>query len=300
MPQSPAPELRDFFEGFAFSQVASVLRYHNYVSHETRNLSTFRLISNALERYPVPDFDWVLVNTSDRDDWDWLENSLDPSRRAIAADDRRFKVFSCCFGSPEHYIDAVPDFVYDHWRQTGMDDYEETRIRLSSIGAPETNLLGWRGANIHPGRQPLVDLDDKTSIDAEFVVWDRSNPDRLTAVNFMSLEEQVSRWRFLVDAEGNGYSGRLKLLLQCPRVVFIQDRPYKEDFFPHLVPWQHYVPVSRDFSDLHRHMEIVLSDPSLERLIVESARDFAQTYLTREAAEKRWAYRLKMHLKFGY
>lgn len=300
MAASPEPVLNDFFEGFAFCQTDGALRFHNFHSYETRNASTFTIVADALTSYDVPDFDWVLVNTGDRDDWAWLENSLDQNRRVVAADGRRFKVLSYCFSSPANYIDAVPDFVYDHWRQTGMDNYEETCSRVTAIGSPQTNLLGWRGADSHPGRKPLVDLDDKESFDVEFVIWDRSDPDRLTAANYLSFEEQVSRWRFLVDAEGNGYSGRLKLLLRCPRVVFVQDRPYKEDFFPHLVPWQHYVPVSRDFSDLRSNMQIVLGDPALERLIIESARDFAQTYLTRQAAEKRWAYRMKMYLQFGY
>ena len=117
-----------------------------------------------------------------------------------------------------------------------MDDYEATCARVSGLGPAQTNMLGWRGANTHPSRIPLVALNDKAIFDTEFIVWDRTNPNKLQASNFLSFEEQVARWRFLIDVEGNGYSARLKLLLRCPRVVFIQDRPHKEDFSPTWCP----------------------------------------------------------------
>lgn len=295
-PTLQEPVLPDYFEGFAFAKIGGTLYYKAFATFETRNPSTFQLIFKGLARYEVPDFDWILVNTADRDDFDWMMKMVDEHRRIVGADGRRYKFFSCCYGSEETYVDAAPDFAYDHWKQTGMDDYEETCARVASIGPAQTNMLGWRGANTHPGRIPLVALNDKQVFDTEFIVWDRTNPQKLQATNFLSFEDQVARWRFLIDAEGNGYSARLKLLLRCPRVVFIQERPYRDDFFPHLVPWQHYVPVKRDFSDLRQNLLAVLKDPALERLIIDSAREFSQAYLTRAAAERRWAHKIKTYL----
>jgi hypothetical protein len=59
------------------------------------------------------------------------------------------------------------------------------------------------------------------------------------------------------------------------------------------------VPVKRDFSDLHQNLLTVLKDPALEQLIIDAARDFSVTYLTRSAAEKRWAHKIKTYLTFG-
>ena len=293
------PTLPGYFEGFAFAKINGTLYYKAFATFETRNPSTFQLIFKGLARYELPDFDWMLVNTADRDDFDWMMAMVDGERRLTGSDGRRYKFFSCNYSTEATRADAGPDFAYDHWKQTGLDDYEQTCARVAQLGPAQTNMLGWRGANTHPSRIPLVALDEKAIFDTEFIVWDRTNPNKLQASNFLSFEEQVARWRFLIDVEGNGYSARLKLLLRCPRVVFIQDRPYKEDFFPHLVPWQHYVPVKNDFSDLKENMLILLKDPALERLIIESARDFAQTYLTRQAAEVRWAHKIKTYLMFG-
>lgn len=293
------PSLNGYFEGFAFTKYKGTLYYKPFVTFESRNPSTFQLIFKGLAQYDVPDFDWIIVNTADRDDFDWMLTMVDGERRLVGSDGRRYKFFSCNYGSEATRLDAGPDFAYDHWKQTGLEDYEEVCTRLATIGPATTNMLGWRGADTHPNRRNLVALNDKLVFDTEFIVWDRTNPNKLQASNFLSFEDQVARWRFLIDIEGNGYSARLKLLLRCPRVVFIQDRPYKEDFFPHLVPWQHYVPVKRDFSDLRQNMLTILKDPALEKLIIESAQDFAVTYLTRAAAEKRWAHKIKTYLTFG-
>ena len=293
------PILSGYFEGFAFTKHKGTLYYKPFVTFESRNPSTFQLIFKGLARYEMPDFDWIIVNTSDRDDFDWMLTMVDGERFMLGSDGRRYKYFSTCYSSEATRADAGPDFAYDHWKQTGLDDYEEVCKRLADIGPATTNMLGWRGADTHPNRRNLVALNDKLVFDTEFIVWDRTNPTKLQASNFLSFEEQVARWRFLIDIEGNGYSARLKLLLRCPRVVFVQDRPYKEDFFPHLVPWLHYVPVKRDFSDLRQNLLTVLKDPALEQLIIDAARDFSVTYLTRNAAEKRWAHKIKTYLTFG-
>lgn len=57
-------------------------------------------------------------------------------------------------------------------------------------------------------------------------------------------------YRFLIDIGGNGYSGRLKLLLFSRHPLLIVDRDYIEFFHSSLVPYVHYVPVKMDLSDL--------------------------------------------------
>ena len=111
----------------------------------------------------------------------------------------------------------------------------------------------------------------------------------MKAKNFISFHEQIERWRYLIDVEGTGYSGRFKLLLNSPRLVFLQDRPHKEDFFQYLVPWSHYVPVKRDLSDLRANLATIKSDPQLEKSIIENAREFSRKYLSRASALQRWS-----------
>jgi hypothetical protein len=82
------------------------------------------------------------------------------------------------------------------------------------------------------------------------------------AGNHLSLAEQVARWGLLLDVEGNGWSARMKLLLHSGRPVFVQDRPWREWFWPQLRPMEHYIPVRRDLGDLCTQVEWALTHES--------------------------------------
>jgi len=242
---------------------------------ETRNDSILALISGADEVYKFPDFDWIVINTDDLD-------------QGCHYGDLRQLSFSSRSGDLSY---TCPDFVFDHWKQTQLDDYETVRKSLShsSTELPYSEVLGWRGANTHPNRKKFIEISkSSTSIDAEFINWKKTADGFLSATNFVSLDDQPRKWRYLIDIEGRGYSGRLKLLLGSGRTVFIQDRPEKEWFFEHLVPWVHYVPVANDFSDLMTNLEKIKSDTVLEDKIIQASKHFVEKHLTRSAAFKRW------------
>ena len=285
---SPVPAIRGYWEGFAFAKTGTQVLFQQYLPMD-RNPSAMDLISVALALYDGPDLDWVLVNVSDRDDFDWILRRRVTEGWVKGDDGRIHAMLSFCTSS-DRFEFVLPDFFYDHWKSTGLDDYEACARRIADIGPAQTDLIGWRGANTHDARTKLVALHDAQHFDFEFVHWDRSNEMQLTAPNFMSLEAQVQRWRYLLDVEGNGYSARLKLLLRANRVVFVQERPYRDDTWLGLTPWRHYVPVKRDFSDLVANYRRLRDDLGLERLILHSARDFAQAQLTRAAAFQRIAW----------
>lgn len=273
------PEFQNF-EGIAIKKKGDEIIYRKYHGYETRNESTLKLIFESIQEYGVPDFDWVVFNTGDR--------SLDQINNGEITDQfgRNYLCFSYSTQSKKYHL-TIPDFVFDHWMQTGLDDYETTRNWLKRLDTqkPEKNLLGWRGANTNKSREKLVSLDDKLNFDCEFISWDRSNPEKLTAVNFLSFQEQINKWRFLIDMEGVGYSGRLKLFLASPRVVFVQERIHEEFFFDKLIPWVHYVPVRNDLSDLTEKLEKLKIDIGLEQEIIENQQNFSQLYLTRDYAK---------------
>jgi hypothetical protein len=275
------------FEGFGVQLAGGDLHIKNFRSYESRNDSMIKLLSVAIARYRVQDFSWVVFATGDFSPFE------SPVARII---DDKGEGYACFTFSTrcENWAETIPDFVFNHWRETGLDDYEQCRSRLARIGAqpPTTDMLGWRGARTHQSRDKLVSLDDKLQFDCEYVDWDRSDPSKLTAINFLSLEHQVERWRYLLDIRGRGYSGRLKLFLASRRLVFVQDRPDKEFFFEGLRPWVHYVPVSSDLGDLQSSLDTIKSRPSLEREIVHNAAEFSEKYLSRDFATQLLASRL--------
>jgi hypothetical protein len=233
------------------------------------------MIQMAIKEHNIPDFGWIYVYSGSR-------------RAPKMVQGIRVLCYASASGLFE---DVCPDFTFDHWSQTQMDDYETTRRAISVAGdrPPETNMLGWRG-NIesHINRKKLVAFNGKNGFDVEGIKWNRSNPNRLTCEKFISLADHAKKWRYLVDVESFGWSPRLKLLLFSKRVVFIQDRPFKEWYFSYLKPWEHYVPVRRNLSNLVKNLNIIKNNPNLEQSIRRNAFSFAQKHLTREAALKRW------------
>lgn len=272
--------MESFKDSFAIKKQGSLV-IENFGGYEERHESTQALILAAITEFQVPDFDWIIVNTTDRP---IAQNGEVP----IFNYSTTTKSFDTC----------CPDFVFHRWRPS-IEDYEQTRLWLRSFDAePTSDALGWRGALTHPSRWLFLARCIDTSypsfctdqtFDCCMIQWDQIDPNTQMPRHFVSLEDQIRNWRFHLDIEGTGYSGRLKLLLSSPRVVLIQSRPFEEFFFSELIPWVHYVPVERDFSDLVRNLEILRANPALETSIINNARQFADRHLTRYAAIRRWA-----------
>lgn len=263
------------FSGFAVSKHNNQLMFVEGRNYEQRNQCTRQLIAEVVSRYHIPDFNWAIVNT---DDMDLYKTYFG------------YKVL--CFSTFNNdYNQTVPDFTYGGWPEVGIDSFEETCASMTRGGqdAYAMNALGWRGALTHYNRRLIVQMHDGINIDAIWIEWDTTNPEKLVCRNnYVSLPDHPRRWRFLIDVEAHGWSGRLKFFFFANRPVFIQDRPFKEWYFQYLKPWIHYVPVSRDLSDLRTNMEIVRANPQLEKSLCQNAMEFAQNKLTRKAAYERW------------
>jgi len=233
-------------------------------SFEKRNTAVAKLLVAAYEISKQSDFHFAVATT---DNPVFLKNC---------------KTYN--FSTTNHdYASTVPDFLFDCWTECDIDDYDSFCSKLSEWGLckPSTDKVGWVGANTSEVRTKMLiycihDIFYKNH--CEFIVGEKKFN------NFMSFEDQIKKWRFLVDAEGIGWSARLKLLFFSRRVVFLVDRPCKEFYFEKIVPWKHYVPVSRDLSDFKKNISLLLNDSLLEESIKQNAFDFAKKNLTRQCA----------------
>lgn len=262
------------FNNFLVCKKNGNLQFRNGNNYENRNQSTQELIYNSDYIFNFKDFDWIVVNTDDNHNGKEINN---------------MKIISYSTTTND-FSQVCPDFVFDCWKEVHIDNYQRVSKTLSELGKtpPKTDCLGWRGALTHENRNVLVKYDDKKKYDVEIIEWNRNNPNKLSASNYVSLYDHVVNWRYLIDIEGRGYSGRLKLFFFTKRVVFLQDRPEKEWFFPKLKPWVHYVPIDRDLKNLDENYNKLLNNPDLEKYIIENGYDFAMTNLTRLSALQRW------------
>jgi len=88
--------------------------------------------------------------------------------------------------------------------------------------------------------------------------------------NYLSLPDLI-KYKYLIDIGGNGYSGRLKFLLFSKRPLLIVDRDYIEYFHDELIPYQHYIPVKMDLSDLLEQINWMVLNPEKSLEIANNA-----------------------------
>jgi hypothetical protein len=197
----------------------------------------------------------------------------------------------CSDGGPSPTI-AIPDFIFWNWPEVGIDDYERTVDAIASAGQrePADPRLFWIGnPATHPTRARFLELAARDPrIHGVGIRWVRENTERGGRMptadgNYVSLEDHC-RYRYLVDLQGRGYSGRVKLLLFSGRPLFLQERRWREFFYRDLEPMVHYIPLREDLSDLGTMLDWAEAHPAEACRIARAASEYAHTHLRRRHA----------------
>ncbi|KAA1138934.1 hypothetical protein PGTUg99_030169 [Puccinia graminis f. sp. tritici] len=122
-------------------------------------------------------------------------------------------------------------------------------------------------------------------------------------INFQEWvgQEQANLYKYALDVDGNGWSGRFHKLLSSNRVVikvspttlfsfngsliFIrsamiasQNTIFPEWYADRIQPWYHYVPVKTDYSDLHDIIHYLKTRDDLAKQIAQNGLDYSQRY----------------------
>lgn len=105
-------------------------------------------------------------------------------------------------------------------------------------------------------------------------------------INFVPVvsSEEVSHYKYAIDVDGNGWSGRFHRLLWTKHLV-IKSTILPEWYTDRLQPWYHYVPAKVDYSDLYNIMTFFAggingsqSHDHLAEGIAEQGRQWARTH----------------------
>lgn len=242
------------------------LEFKHKNNYESRGTSIEALVRGCLDKYPTAK-DFVLgIGTAD------MPN----------ASEYNFSV------TDKNYIKAFPCFIFDSYREVGIKDYSHL-INSFIDTKPESNKVGWVGAvmnNCRKNFNKIAKESQNNYCEAITNEWIRENPKELykNTPTYLTYQQQIDKWKYLIDFKGIGFSGRTKILLNSPRIVFIVDRKYEEFWYEYIKPWVHYVPVKEDLSDLEKNYEKIESDTDLQEFIKRNQREFAKKYLTKEAA----------------
>ncbi len=254
-------------------------------SFEDRAIKTARLVNEGFERAHrmlIGDIDAEII----------CEDYFDGSDRVLAY----------CKKDTDTNIITVPDFIFTNWKETGVYNYDETVIDIADAGEaePEYNKLFWIGALSHPTRKTLMEISEQDErIEAYSMDWKRHfdrDVNVSDATKYVSLKDQT-KYKYLIDVQGNGYSGRAKMQLFSGRPLFLADRALKEWFYEDLKPYEHYIPVKEDLSDLISQLNWAEAHERDAKLIGLNAQKFAIENLMHENAVQRMA---KVLIKLSY
>ena len=207
-----------------------------------------------------------------------------PGREWLAQNDLAFCTTKR-IGSVSPFL-PFPCPMFLRWPQVGIPHAEELMRELLSDNSPyENERIFWIGANTHPVRLALASLGSRfpNLLDAEVMEWDRG-----AAGGQRSKTRQVSLpehriYKYLIDCPGYGYSARIKWLLATGRPLFIVERDIVEHWHEEMEPWVHFIPVSKDLSDLFEHRSRLEADPALYESIGKNARAFTSERLNVDA-----------------
>ncbi|WVQ83028.1 hypothetical protein IAT38_005166 [Cryptococcus sp. DSM 104549] len=115
--------------------------------------------------------------------------------------------------------------------------------------------------------------------------------------------EELNKNKFLLDIDGNGWSGRFRKLMSTNSVV-VKMTMFTEWFQPHLIPWFMYIPAKLDFSDLPDIMAFFRGTPAHPELAFdETAKALArngQCFVQRMfRMEDLQAYMMRLFLEYA-
>ena len=267
-------------EHFVICKQNGRVLFHDWGGYETRNPSTIWCVYNADKIYNWPNFSKLHIFTHDYQRTNELTYS----------------------NTKNDYSTMAPDFNFCNWKEVGLNDYEECTKQMDNVGKTtfEINKVGWIGnLDTNEIRKKLFDIGKANTdlFDIMSVNWQKTHNQTVTARNYISMQDLVQKYSILLDIEGYGYSGRLKYLFWSHRPVLLVDRPHKEFFYEHLIPWEHYIPVERDLEDLVEKTKWCLDNYEKAKQIAENAFTFAQEHLTRNGAYKQWNRIIMNHVQ---
>ncbi|XP_054709758.1 protein O-glucosyltransferase 1-like [Uloborus diversus] len=145
----------------------------------------------------------------------------------------------------------------------------------------------FRGSRTSAERDPLILLSRKHPelIDAEYTknqAW-KSDMDTLGAPPAKEiLLEDHCLYKYLFNFRGVAASFRLKHLFLCRSLVYHVGDEWLEFFYKQLKPWVHYIPVTKDLSNVQDLLNFALENDNLAKAIADRGFDFIWNHLKME------------------
>ena len=180
----------------------------------------------------------------------------------------------------------MPCFMFDSFNFIGISDYDTCIAEIATQGSKawdsDKDRVFWLGACTHPNRGRVHDIvaTRPDLFEIRMMSW---NHNTVNESSFVSHPAHA-KYSTLLDIEGAGYSGRLKLLAFANRPLIVLDRDHWDWAASILKPDEHYILGARDGSDLISIAERIRDDRAAADAMAARCAAFAQANLTRAKA----------------
>lgn len=230
------------------------------------------------------DFDYVRLYTTDNNPgYDMVESSPEPVFSQCYID-KEVECYPDTFKQEQYHKDLIccPDFNFSTWLNFNHAEMYDSLLDLELNNDPIPKIC-WRGAARIESRRNLCQLTKKYPdyIDA-YHVGGQSQDHR------MSLFDTFKNYKYVIDTQAFGFSGRLKYLLLSGRLLFLQCHYHKCFFEKSLEPWIHYIPVAYDFSDIIEKIQWAKSSEEDCKKIISNALSFARSTFSVPSINQIW------------
>lgn len=217
-------------------------------------------------------------------------------------------VFS--LGSSEHY-DDIPLITQDDWRIISQKYYPEKCTNEYMIDdiipvkwSDKKSMAIFRGAASGCGitfntnmrlKATAISKHNPLLLDAGLTSFNKRIKkipnDKIDSINtfnvkrkeFMSYNEKL-KYKYILNIDGHVTAFRLGHELQMNSVILLVKSHYYIWFMPYLKPYEHYVPIKCDLSDLIDRINWCKKNDDKCKKIVENANRFYKKYMTLDGA----------------
>ncbi|KAJ7174826.1 glycosyl transferase family 90-domain-containing protein [Mycena filopes] len=162
-----------------------------------------------------------------------------------------------------------------YWRGTssggyihGTNYHNFTRFKLVKLSQAHSDLVDAKMTSFADELCGDAVECDRDTIIAQYNISGPSSP-----------REDEYQYKYLLDVDGMSFSGRYLGLLRSGSLVF-KATVFEEYFNDWLRPFEHYIPVLPDLSDLLEKMEWAMENDEEARVIQERGREMAQRVMT--------------------
>ena len=268
-----------------FRKKNNKLEFHTY-GGDHRPSTFISQIKRADKDVIFNDFDYVRLYTTDNNPgYAMVESSPEPVFSQCQIDESSY----CCkdFKLKQFHSDLIicPDFQFSSWLSFDYESYVE-EVRKSALNNPSIRKVCWRGL-ARPQYSNRALLCKMSNIHPDYIDAKHTGANK-NKNDYLSMPEMISQYKYLIDTQAHGFSGRLKYLMNSNRLIFMQDRFYKTFIEEHLKPFEHYIPVKYDFSDLIEKIQWAESHPQESQIINKNMFEFASKNLSVQAINEKW------------